>query len=193
MGRKIRIILQPVKFRKRDHIAILFPNSPEIDEVVREFENSEWSTGYRFWHMPIKENTLEEVKQALRKVAEVDDSAFEGFEYKEYSVPEKKQRRKRVKIDSPTKEQKAKLEKFSKHFIDKGYSEGTVKVYVSMLNVFWGWHKDKTDFEITRDDIDGFIEGYIEANNFTVNYKRLMTNALRRYFKFAGVKKFSRV
>ncbi|MCF8361351.1 MAG: phage integrase N-terminal SAM-like domain-containing protein [Prolixibacteraceae bacterium] len=193
MGRKVKVILQPVKFRKRDHIAILSPNSPEVDEVVRELENAEWSTGYRFWHIPIKEGTLDYVKKELSGVAETDDSSFEGFELKEYIEKEKKPRRKRVKIDSPTKEQKEKLENFRKHFIDKGYSEGTVKVYVSMLSVFWGWHKDKTDFEITRDDIDGFIEGYIEANNFTINYKRLMTNALRRYFKFAGVKKFSRV
>jgi hypothetical protein len=184
MGRKTKVILQPVKFRRREHIAILSPNSAEVDEVVRDFEGVEWSTGYRFWHMPLKADTIREIGEALKNIAVIDSSAFKNYEFEE--KPEKKERRKRIRTEKPSEEQQAKLEQFSKSFLNKGYSEGTVKVYISMLNVFFGWFKNKDDKDISEGDINRFLAEYIDANNFTTNYKRLMTNSLRRYFEFAG-------
>ena len=60
-----------------------------------------------------------------------------------------------------------------------------------MLNVFFGWLNHKTDTEITRQDIDDFIAAYIKENKFTGNYRRLLTNALRRYFGFIGNKELA--
>ena len=184
MGRKIKVILQPVKFRNRDHIAILCPSNSEVDAIVREFEDTEWSTGYRFWHTPLKKEKVKELTEALRKIAIVDNSALKNFQYDDET--EEKQRRKRIKIDKPSSNQKIKLEKFKDSFLKSGYSDGTVKVYLSMLNVFFGWHKDKDDQEITNGDVEKFLHDYIDANHFTTNYKRLMTNSLRRYFTYIG-------
>jgi hypothetical protein len=191
MGRKIKVILQPVKFRKRNHIAILNPNNTEVDDVVREFENAEWSTGYRFWHLPLTPTTVNEITTALKGVAIVDSFAFKNMKYDDNV--EVKERRKRIKTEKPSAEQQEKLKAFGEDFITKGYSEGTIKVYLSMLNVFFGWFKEKTDQEITISDVNRFIEEYIEANKLTINYKRLMTNSLRRYFDFIGRKELSKI
>ena len=184
MGRKIKVILQPVKFRNRDHIAVLCPNSSEVDAVVREFEDTEWSTGYRFWHMPLKKETIKELTQVLKKIAVVDNSALKSFHFVDET--EEKQSRKRIKTDKPTKEQQEKLQKFRDEFLSANYSDGTIKVYLSLLNVFFGWFKKKKDVEITMDDVQQFLHDYIDANEFSTNYKRLMTNSLRRYFTYIG-------
>lgn len=182
MGHIVKVILQPIKFRKRSHIAILSPNNPEIDEVIREFENSEWSTGYRFWHLPLTPSIVREIKQALKGIAHVDSTAFKNYRY-EYT-PESPKKRERTKVEKPSDEQQLKLNKFKQAIIKKGYSDGTVKVYVSMLNVFFGWFNQKKDNEITDKDIESFLDEYIAKNQLTENYKRLMTNSLRRYFDF---------
>ena len=184
MGRNVKVILQPVKFRKRNHIAVLSPNSPEVDEVIREFEDSEWSTGYRFWHMPLSPTTVREITRSLKGIATVDSSAFKNFKYEKQA--EERIKRKRIKTGKPSEEQRIKLLEFREAYSDKGYSLGTVKVYMSMLNVFFGWYNGKKDFEITSADIDLFLSEYIDKNNLTTNYKRLMTNSLRRYFDFVG-------
>ncbi len=184
MGRKIKVILQPIKFRKKDHVAILSPNFSEIDEIVRDFAGVEWSTGYRFWHMPLKPGTIEQISESLKEVASIDISAFNDFEFTE--KPEQTPKRRRFRTGKPSEEQKEKLKAFETEFLRRGYKAGTIKVYVSMLNVFFGWLNHKSDTEITRADIDNFIAAYIKENKFTPNYRRLLTNALRRYFGYIG-------
>lgn len=184
MGRKYKVILQPVKFRKREHLAIACSNSPEIDDIVREFEHVEWSTGYRFWHLPLEKNTLKKVTEALKDIAVVEDSAFKNYEYK--TNENKKLRRKRIHIGKPTKEQEEQLDFFRQQLISSGYSEGTVKVYQCMLKMFFAWLKNKEVHKIANDDLVDFMTNYIDENKFTMNYKRLMNNALKRYYSFLG-------
>jgi hypothetical protein len=190
MGRKTKVILQPIKFRKKDHVAILNPSNPEVDEIVRELKGIEWSTGYRLWHMPLNEETVDEITDALKDVASIDTSAFNDFEFEE--KVEKPERRKRFKTNKPTEEQAEKLKAFEKEFLKKGYKASTLKVYLSMLNVFFGWLNPKSDVDVTRADIDEFIAAYIKENKFTGNYRRLLTNAMRRYFGYIGNKELAK-
>jgi hypothetical protein len=185
MGRKVKVILQPVKFRKRFHVAILCLNFPEVDEVIREFEDAEWSTGYRFWHVPLKSDTLKNLSNSLKKIVNVDSSSFKNFHFTEENLQEQKVKR-RIRAEKPTKEQLLKIQKIEKIFIDNGYSYGTSKVYCSLLKVFFGWYKDKDEKDLTKDDITSFLNEYIENHSLTPNYRRLMLNAIGRYFRFIG-------
>jgi hypothetical protein len=185
MGRKAKVILQPVKFRKRLHIAILCLNFPEVDEVIRGFEDAEWSTGYRFWHIPMKSDTIKKISNSLRNIANVDATAIKSFHVSEEYTKELKVK-KRTKADKPTKEQLAKFIEIQKVFLDNGYSSGTAKVYCSLLKVFFGWYKDKDEKDITKDDIYSFLKDYIEINSLTINYRKLMLNAIVRYFRYIG-------
>jgi hypothetical protein len=185
MGRKVKVILQPVKFRKRLHVAILCLNFPEVDEVIREFEDAEWSTGYRFWHVPLESDTLKKLSNSLKKIVTVDASAFKNFHFTEENLQEQKVKR-RIKTEKPTTEQLAKILKIEKVFIDNGYSYGTAKVYCSLLKVFFGWYKNKDEKDLTKADITSFLNEYIEKHSLTPNYRRLMLNAISRYFRFIG-------
>jgi hypothetical protein len=184
MRRKTRVILQPIRFRKRDHVAILCQNNPEVDAAIREMEGAEWSTGYRFWHMPIDENTIDGICNSLKSIAMIDTYAFHNYVYTKRE--ERKPKRKRVKTGTPTDIQKGKINEFKNFALKNGYSEGTIKIYICLLNVFFGWLNPKTEEEFTLADVQDFIKSYIDANNFSLNYKRLMTNALRRYFAYIG-------
>ncbi|MBN2805225.1 MAG: phage integrase N-terminal SAM-like domain-containing protein [Prolixibacteraceae bacterium] len=190
MGRNVKVILQPVKFRKQSHVAILCPDHSEVDEILRELNEVEWSTGYRFWHLPYTESSIGELTDALKGVAVIDSSAFRHFK-SEKRV--EKPHRKTIKRNKPTAEQLAKLKKFEAASLERGYSAGTVKVYLSLLNVFFGFFNQKTDQEITMDDIQLFLIEYIDKNNLTINYRRLMTNSLRRYFDFIERPELSKI
>jgi hypothetical protein len=132
MGHKVKVILQPVKFRKRLHVAILCLNFPEVDEVIREFEEAEWSTGYRFWHIPMKSDTIKKINSSLKNIAAVDASAFKNFQISEEYTKELKIK-KRTKPNKPTKEQLEKIFEIKKVFLENGYSDGTSKVYCSLV------------------------------------------------------------
>jgi len=192
MGRKVKVILQPVKFRKSLHVAILCLNFPEVDEVIREFEEAEWSTGYRFWHIPLKIDTIKKITSSLKKFATVDASAFKNIHVARENSKEQKAKT-RVRAEKPTKDQLEKILKVKKVFLDNGYSDGTAKVYCSLLKVFFGWYKDKDEKDLTRDDITSFIDEYIEMHSLTTNYRKLMLNAIYRYYSFVGRKDLSRI
>jgi hypothetical protein len=184
MRRKTRVILQPIRFRKRDHVAILCQNSPDVDDAIRELDGAEWSTGYRFWHIPLDEDTIGKIVASLKNIAMIDTYAFHNYVYTKHE--EKKSKRKRVKTGTPTDVQKIRIDEFKNYALKNGYSEGTIKIYICLLNVFFGWLNPKPEEELTVKDLQDFIVSYIEANNFSLNYKRLMTNALRRYFGYIG-------
>jgi hypothetical protein len=183
MVRKTKVILQPVKFRKRDHIAVLSLSNPDVDEIVRNIDDAEWSTGYRFWHLPYSVETLDVLERQLGEIAVVDKSSFRNFNPD--SQPVTKTRKKRVKVGPPNPEQ-TKILKATEEKFRKTYSESTVKIYMSLLNVFFGWFNQKNEDDITREDIQDFITNYIEKNEYLPNYKRLMLNIIRRYFKLKG-------
>lgn len=192
MGRKVKVILQPVKFRKSLHVAIICLHFPEVDEVIREFEEAEWSTGYRFWHIPLKSDTIKRITSSLKKIATVDSSAFKNIQVSKENSKEQKPKT-RVKAEKPTKDQLAKILSVKKIFLDNGYSEGTAKVYCSLLKVFFGWHKNKDEKDLTKDDITSFLDEYIDECSLTANYRKLMLNAIRKYFSFVGREDLSRL
>jgi hypothetical protein len=185
MGRKVKIILQPVKFRKRIHVAILCFNFPEVDEVIREFEDAEWSTGYRFWHIPMKLDTIKRISNSLKSIATVDSTAFKNFHISEEYTKDLTVK-KRTKVEKPTKEQLLKIAEIERIFLANGYSSGTAKVYCSLLKVFFGWFKYKDERELTKEEILSFLNEYVEMHSLTSNYKKLMLNAIVRYFRFIG-------
>ena len=178
MGRKVKVILQPVKFRKHLHVAILCLNYPEIDEVIRELDESEWSTGYRFWHVPLKMDTIKKLSNSLKNIAIIDASAFKNI---------------KISKENENDQIVKKRNKIEKVFLDNGYSQGTAKVYCSLLKVFFGWYKDKLDKDFTKDDINSFLDKYIAEHSLTTNYRKLMLNAICRYFKFIGREDLSKI
>ncbi|MBN1925045.1 MAG: phage integrase N-terminal SAM-like domain-containing protein [Prolixibacteraceae bacterium] len=183
MVRKIKVILQPVKFRKRDHIAVLSLNNPYVDEIVRDIEGAEWSTGYRFWHVPYRAETLEVLNNELGKIAVVDKSAFKNFSHPDQ--PDQLKKKKRIKVPDPGPEQKKILKTVETEFL-KNYSDSTVKIYMCLLNVFFGYFSNKPESEITREDIEDFLVNYIDKHNYSLNYKRSMINTIKRYFQIRG-------
>jgi hypothetical protein len=184
MTRNVRVILQPVKFRRITHVAVLYLNSPEVDDVIREIEGAEWSTGYRFWHVPYKEGMLDFIIKSLRKIANVDASAFQDFVLpeKEIEIISKGNKPKKIKVQKPTSDQLEKLKNIEDHFIKLGYSNGTAKVYSSLLKVYFGLIGYKSDELVTADEIYSAIEDYTKANALTHNYKKLLLNAISRYY-----------
>lgn len=187
MAKKPKVILQPIAFRKKNHIAILSTNNPEVDFVVREINGAEWSTGYKFWHMPCSEENYKLLSTQLKKIVRLDVSAFKNFNFGN-AKPREKMPKRKIKVEKPNSSQIKKIEEFKNYHLENGISENTIKVYGSLLNVFWGWHNDLEEKHLKQDHINQFITEYIEKNNFSSNYKRLMSNTLNRYLDFVEQK-----
>lgn len=63
------------------------------------------------------------------------------------------------------------------------YSSSTVEVYADALKIFLTYYKDKAVKDITNDDIIGFNNKYILANNLSASYQNQVVNAIKLYFR----------
>ncbi|HPR59934.1 MAG TPA: hypothetical protein PLF35_03250 [Prolixibacteraceae bacterium] len=183
MGKKARVILQAIKFRQQAHLAII-TNEKKLDDVIRNFEDAEWSTGYKFWHIPLSKSNFNNVVETLKPYASVDTSAFHKFKFPDETNSTSK--RKRVKVPEVKNDMLTKIDQFYELQPNKQFSAATGKLYRCMLSIFFGWYNNKTDNEITNNDIQLFLKAYFEANQFSPTYKRLMVTALRHYFSEIG-------
>ncbi len=190
MAKKQKVILQHIAFRKKNHIAILSMNNPQVDAIVRDIEDAEWSTGYKFWHILCTQENFEILKNKLKNKFRIDASAFKGFNFGELEEVNNTPKRK-IKIEKPNPAQAKQIEEFKNYHLEQGISKSTVKVYGSLLNVFWGWHNYLAETQLDENHINQLISDYIDKNNFSSNYKRLMSSTLNRYLHFVEQKEFA--
>jgi len=187
MNQKRKVILQPVKFRKCDHVAVLSLFNPEVDEIVREVEGAEWSSGYRFWHIPIQKDTVQSLKKSLSEVCIVDASAFKNFHYVE--APQKKSSSNRKHRNFILNaDQKERLVRIEKYLTDNGYSDSSIKVYGSLIKVYFSLVKDRDLFSISSEEVNTIIEEYIKANSLSPNYQNLLVNAIQKFYAISKSK-----
>jgi hypothetical protein len=180
--RNNKVYLRPIKFRKNDEIAIVCPDNQHVDEIIREIEGAEWSSGYKFWHLPLSEKTVDDIVRSLENDFTVDDSECRKI-LKNPKVKNKK-KNKRNKPPLPSEEQNLKIEEFKTFCLSKKYTENTIKVYVSLLKVFLGWLNATSLNEISDENIHRFMGEYFAAKKYSENYKRLMENAIDRFSAF---------
>lgn len=183
MAKKARVILQAIKFRQQSHLAII-TNEKKLDDIIRNFENAEWSTGYKFWHVPLNKTSYHNVIETLKPYASVDTSTLQKYKFPEETNSNSK--RKRIKAPEVKNDMLYKIDQFYELRPNKKFSDSTGKLYRCMLRIFFGWFNTKTDEDITNNDIKEFLKSYFEANNFSPTYKRLMITALRHYFSEIG-------
>ena len=75
------------------------------------------------------------------------------------------------------------FEKFGSYLTYKRYSKNTIRVYLSMMKIFF-WHfKYCSPDLITYDDIIVFNNEYILGNNFSYNYQNQMISAIKSFFE----------
>jgi hypothetical protein len=184
MNYKRKVILQPVKFRKNDHVAVLSLFNPEVDEIVREIEGAEWSTGYRFWHIPLKTDTIQSLKKLLSSVCIVDASAFKNFKITEV-VPNKSSSTRKHRNFILTPDQKERLIKIEAFLTEKGYSDNSTKVYCSLIKVFFSLVKERDLFSISTDEVALIVGEYIDKNSLSPNYRNLLINAVQKFYSIS--------
>jgi len=180
MNRKSKVFLQPIKYRKYDHVAIICLSSTEVDEIVREFEGAEWSVSYHFWHIPLTKEVIKSLKKSLTQVAVVDASSFKDFDYSSIALPTAKIRRKRNPAISVI--QKDKIKKVEEFMLLEGYAYSTTKVFCNLINVFFGLVRDKETDTFSPEEINLIVSNYVDENSLTMNYKKLIIGAVNKYY-----------
>ncbi|MCH8904266.1 MAG: tyrosine-type recombinase/integrase [Bacteroidetes bacterium] len=67
--------------------------------------------------------------------------------------------------------------------LDKRYSQNTISSYISMLEIFFSYFKDKKPEKIRNGDIIRFNNEFILKKGYSASYQRQMINAIKMFYK----------
>ena len=144
-------------------IKLIFPFDNETISAVKKIPGCRWSETLRCWHVPASGTSLKNLEQ--NGLLPINKPFLKTIEEKQ--VPEN---------------HKALFKKFDDYMRYRRYSENTLRVYVSMLKIFFQHLDYPQPQDITREDIIAFNRDYTLKNNFSFNYQNQMISALKLFF-----------
>lgn len=156
----------PITLGGENRLKLIFNNNHELIGKVKLIPGARWSTKMKSWHLPDNESSRIKIKSLTE-----DKSVFE--QRKELGG------RGRSFSENLLKN----IRKFKEYLKYKRYSENTIRVYLSMIDIFFNYHSGRLPDSINQDDILNFNRDYILKNHFSFNYQNQMISALKLFFQ----------
>jgi site-specific recombinase XerD len=163
-----KIRAEKVIHRQQSRIALYFDYSEEITTEIKKIEGRRWSQTMKCWHVPAS-------------------SKNELF----FINTDHKNQKGNVLEQAPPKEELKEpingsflnhYRRFKTYLKYKRYSPNTIKIYLSLVKIFFRELKYKLPEQIVREDILEFNRDYILKNGFSYNYQNQMISAIKLFF-----------
>lgn len=169
-----RIILSPLYLRNRLQIVITFDEDEEITEHLKNFPGISWSGTHRSFYLEYSARNKGRIFQHLvtRKWF-VDYSALQQFQEKKSTVTEE--------MESLTRESKKRMWEYVSFLRGKRLSESSVRTYYNFALKFVRFLNNKPPEEITKRDVELFIEQKIAANDYAISTHRQCISAIKHF------------
>lgn len=146
-------------------IKLIFDYDLKTLQKLKAIPGLKWSKTMRCWHAP----DTELVRKQLVSLS--------GNAIKETQMPNP------VAYFRLPEQLQMYFDKFEVYLNYKRYSTNTVRVYLSMIRIFFSYNKDKLPEQITNDDIMLFNRDFILKNHFSFNYQNQMVSAIKLFFE----------
>lgn len=142
-----------ITHRGEQRIAVQFDRRPELITRFKQLEGARWSSTLKTWHLP---DTKEYRK--LFKITQLDSREL------------------RQEIEHQ-------LKIFEDWLKSKRYSSSTIRTYMGVVSVFFGFYNDKNMGQITNEDVIRFNNEYIIKRNLSSTYQNQFVNALKLFYQ----------
>lgn len=187
---KPTVLLQPLRHRGADQVAIKFMPHAVLDGIVRKLPARKWSGTHRLWYVPAGGHVVSELHDAFRHVAFVDDSAFSpggctDAQGSAVPAPPANGKRRTESHDLPPLRGDAAVlvEKLRAWMRSKRYSASTISVYGEAMELFLRYHHGKVPESIVNQDIVAFNNRYILARGLSGSYQNQFVNAVKLFYR----------
>lgn len=168
------ISLSPLFHRERLQIAIRFPFDEEIKDYLKKFPGICWSrTHHTFYLQHSEENTNRLFNYLVAKKWKVDKSSL----YRTEGTGNAETKAKELL----TRESKKRLWQYVAFLRGKRLSESSVRTYYNSALKFVKFLNNKSPQEITKRDVELFVEQRIAANHYAISTHRQCISAIKHF------------
>ncbi|GET28165.1 tyrosine-type recombinase/integrase [Prolixibacter sp. SD074] len=187
MPTKPTIVLEKARHRDKTVVTLRFGYDQKVIDSVKQVAGARWGQTMGCWYVPEGQFDLHAFFEALKGMAYVDYS-----ELKKRNGKQPTQRPGSIKPRYNLKnikshvspEVKTKIQSFKKWMEQKRYAANSVKTYIHQLEIFFGFHQNKTPETITDNDIMHFNTEFIMKNGLSATFQNQTVSALKQFYQF---------
>jgi integrase/recombinase XerD len=162
--------------QKNNQIRIDFPYDVELIEVVKTIEGTLWSQEHKCWYLKNNKENLNKIFKAFMGIAWIDSKKLYG------DVVRKKIFKREKIIKDLSSDAKKNIEKFHRYLDNRRYSKSTISTYISLVEVFLTYFKNKEGQDISEEEIIYFNHVYIIQGKYSITYQRQMICAIKMFY-----------
>ncbi len=142
----------------------------------------QWSSRFRAWYLENTKGNYYKVKSLLQDYELNEDALIESFTSRE--AQRIRERLHREKLADDLHPEATKDLKFFKEFMHvRNYAIKTIEHYCNSLKVYFSYHRDRSPSELNAQDFYTFCNDYLLPGNYSKEYQRIITCALRLFYK----------
>jgi integrase/recombinase XerD len=185
------IIVERVIRDGGNRIALRFPYDQELNSVVNELPDAQWSSDMKYWHISDSSDIVSILLRTFHRKTYIDYSALKLNLAETISL--KKEEKKietsgRVKISSSvefsTLSEKGEVDiaRYKRWMEANRYPKTTVQTYVSMMIKFLKFVCPREAEECTGDDLIRFIDEYILPKGLSQSFQNQMISSVKKFY-----------
>ena len=187
--------------RGKERLFLEYPYSISINNLLKKIPGCTWSQTQKQWHLPLDEDSYQQLCTSLEGVAVIDDHPLKEYRQKprpantitpapapmaatEKPAPAKQSAR--VSVASPGKiaaVNKHVLPAFKQQLVLKAYSPSTLTTYLSEMTQFLMTIKNHPADEFTPQRIRDYLQYCFEVLHLRENTLHSRINSLKFYFE----------
>ena len=169
------IILSAFKKNNEVQIKIEFSYDYKTKEYIKKFPNVKWNTTHKGFYLPFSKAIANQLYLYLKE----GNYSIDYHQLTDYQKNNKKL--------SPLNENfKKDLNSFKSWMLQKRYSHNTITTYLSMTELFFRFHSNKTIARITKKDIEEFNTEYILKNNYSATFQNQLISAIKLFYTYTN-------
>src|SRR5664280_2590938 len=185
------IIVERVIHDGGNRIALQFPYDQELNVVVKELPDAQWSSDMKYWHISDSSNIVSILLKTFYGKAYLDYSALSLNLAEKIRLKKEGKKIKtsgRVKISSSaefstlSEKGEADIAKYKRWMEANRYPKTTVQTYVSMMIRFLKFVSPREAEECTGDDLIRFIDEHILSKGLSQSFQNQMISSVKKFY-----------
>ena len=176
------VVIKRMTYNGESRLMLKFNYDPELINLVKQIEGTQWSYSNKCWHMPDSSDMLSRLFTLFKGVAYLD---YSDMKSKTPLVPvaAKKERiSPRDLTGLLVAEEEEAIKSFRRWMYHRRYSPLTMRTYTASLITFLKFIKPKVALEVREEDIVYFVTEYILSNGMSYAYQNQTLSALKLFY-----------
>jgi len=185
------IIIERVIHDSGNRIALRFPYDQELNCIVKELTDAQWSSDMKYWHISDGPDVISLLLKAFSGKAKVDYSSVKINLAEKIRIKKEEEGNRRIvknsnkagKDLSPlSKSGEVDIEKYRRWMEANRYPDSTIQTYTSMMAKFLRFISPKEASDCTSDDLIRIINEYILPNSLSYSFQNQMISSVKKFY-----------